>query len=241
MNDFQEKLDKAIKEFIFKDKKYVFVGPVNLPINIEGQEHIFSWYGFSQVPVNVKLTVDWLVQFSEKHQTFSSCLLYGDFEGSDLPVVRIHSVCQTGDVFGSLKCDCGPQLKLSLKKIVEIGVGGLIYLTQQEGRGIGLLAKALAYKLQEDAVDTFEANRIIGCKEDVRNYEEAAAVLNFLRNQRPISLLTNNLDKIDSISHFGIPVERNDHTVPFSQHNYNYIIAKIESGQLINKEIIKSK
>lgn len=232
---------QTVQDFFYLNKRYVIVGPICLPIAIQEEEHVFRWYGFSPIPSDVELDVQWLVKLSENQQTFSSFLVYGDFEKDKLPAVRVHSVCQTGDVFGSLRCDCGPQLQFSLQKIVEMGAGMLIYLTQQEGRGIGLLAKALTYKLQEDGgFDTFEANRFLGCRDDLRDYEEAAAVLYYLRENRPISLLTNNLEKLDALRCFGISVVgREDHTVPATRHNYKYLQAKMTSGHVLNSEKLK--
>ncbi|MFD2169973.1 GTP cyclohydrolase II [Tumebacillus lipolyticus] len=232
-----EQITETVQEFLFLDKRYAILGPIRLPIAVREEEHTFRWYGYAQVPADVELDVKWVVELSERQQTFSSFLVYGDFERHDLPAVRVHSVCQTGDVFGSLRCDCGPQLQRSLQKIVELGAGCLIYLTGQEGRGIGLLAKALTYKLQEGGADTFEANRLLGCPDDARDYEEAAAMLYFLREQRPVTLLTNNPRKLEELRRYGIATAvRGDHTVPASPHNRHYLRAKIASGHVVDEE-----
>ncbi|MDG3044339.1 hypothetical protein OE903_11980 [Bacillus sp. B6(2022)] len=116
MNKFVAELQSMIHHFTFQEKHYLLVGPVNLPISIEHEEVQFTWYAFASVEADTTPTVESIVQMSTEQQTFSSCLLFGDFENEVPPLVRIHSVCQTGDVFGSLKCDCGPQLASSLKK-----------------------------------------------------------------------------------------------------------------------------
>ncbi|MGE6631693.1 GTP cyclohydrolase II [Bacillus sp. NPDC077027] len=236
MNEFISELQSVIDHFTFRQKNYLLIGPVNLPISIANEEKVFQWYAFAPIEKGVIPTVETVVQMSVMQQTFSSCLMLGDFENEVPPLVRIHSVCQTGDVFGSLKCDCGPQLASSLEKIADYGKGMLVYLANQEGRSIGLLAKALTYKLQEMKVNTFEANRIIGCGDDDRHYEEAAAVLNFLNKGKPLHLLTNNPDKVDSIMAYGIPVVRSDHTVEASEYNEAYLKAKVASGHMVDEK-----
>ena len=103
-------------------------------------------------------------------------LSYGDLVSDIIPIVRVHSECATGDIFSSLKCDCGPQLEFAMKKIVDHGAGVLVYL-KQEGRGIGIVNKIKAYKLQEEVYDTVEANEMIGLGADLRTYEIAAKAL----------------------------------------------------------------
>ncbi|PRS73595.1 GTP cyclohydrolase [Bacillus sp. GBSW2] len=236
MNKFVDELQSMIHHFTFQEKNYLLVGPVNLPISIQHEEVPFKWYAFAPVEGETKPTIESIVQMSTAQQTFSSCLLFGDFENEVPPLVRIHSVCQTGDVFGSLKCDCGPQLALSLKKITDNGKGMLVYMANQEGRSIGLMAKALTYKLQEMKLDTFEANRLIGCGDDDRHYEEAAAVLHYLNKGKPMHLLTNNPDKVDSIAAYGLPVLRFDHTVEASLYNAAYLKAKAASGHMVDEK-----
>lgn len=119
----------------------------------------------------------------------------------DIPLIRVHSECVTGDLFGSLKCDCGAQLHGSLERIAKEG-GILIYL-RQEGRGIGLANKLKAYALQEQGFDTVEANEQLGLPVDNRNYEVAFEILNHLGIQT-IRLLTNNPEKVASLSRYGI-------------------------------------
>jgi len=118
--------------------------------------------------------------------------------------VRIHSQCLTGDVFGSLRCDCRLQLELALTKIAEEGAGILLY-EQQEGRGIGLMAKLKAYELQDQGRDTVEANEELGFEADYRQYELPARVLKMLGVEK-VKLMTNNPDKVAALESAGIVV-----------------------------------
>jgi GTP cyclohydrolase II len=130
-------------------------------------------------------------------------LVLGDIHGSP-PLVRIHSQCLTGDVFGSLRCDCGPQLEMALKMISESGSGILIY-EQQEGRGIGLMAKLRAYELQDEGLDTVEANVQLGFKPDCREFELPAEILKML-GVESLRLITNNPEKVAALESAGLKV-----------------------------------
>jgi len=130
-------------------------------------------------------------------------LVMGDIHSTP-PLVRIHSQCLTGDVFGSLRCDCRLQLELALKKISEAGAGILLY-EQQEGRGIGLMAKLRAYELQDQGMDTVEANVKLGFAADCREYELPAKVLQLL-DVRSVRLMTNNPEKVAAMEQAGIAV-----------------------------------
>jgi len=130
-------------------------------------------------------------------------VVMGDIHAAP-PLVRIHSQCLTGDVFGSLRCDCRLQLELALSKIAERGAGILLY-EQQEGRGIGLMAKLKAYELQDQGMDTVEANVQLGFAADYREYELPAAVLKLL-NVSSVRLMTNNPDKVAALESAGITV-----------------------------------
>ena len=136
------------------------------------------------------------------------CILIGKINeknpSNSPPTVRIHSQCVTGDIFHSLKCDCGEQLNKSLDIMVENGEGVLIYLPQ-EGRDIGLTNKIRAYKLQEDGIDTVDANLTLGFKDDERSYDVAAAILREL-NFKKINLITNNPNKIEKLNEEGLEV-----------------------------------
>ena len=130
-------------------------------------------------------------------------LVMGDIHAAP-PLVRIHSQCLTGDVFGSLRCDCRLQLELALTKIGEEGAGILLY-EQQEGRGIGLMAKLKAYELQDAGLDTVEANVELGFEADYREYELPARVLKML-GVTEVKLMTNNPDKVAALESAGIRV-----------------------------------
>jgi len=134
-------------------------------------------------------------------------LVMGDLTGdlnAEPPLLRIHSQCLTGDTFHSLRCDCRDQLELSFKRIAQAGRGLIIY-EQKEGRGIGLMAKLQAYELQDQGVDTVEANRRLGFAADLRDYSLAGAILGMLGIKR-VRLLSNNPDKIHALEAAGIQV-----------------------------------
>ena len=130
-------------------------------------------------------------------------LVMGDVDSAP-PVVRIHSQCLTGDVFGSLRCDCRLQLELAMRRIAKEGAGILLY-EQQEGRGIGLMAKLKAYELQDQGMDTVEANVELGFAADCREYEMPAAVLKLLGIKK-VRLITNNPEKVAALESAGISV-----------------------------------
>ena len=158
-------------------------------------------------------------------------LVIGAF-GGEPALVRLHSECLTGDVFGSLKCDCGPQLKEALMIIGANGGGVLLYL-RQEGRGIGLANKLRAYALQDRGLDTVEANRRLGFADDERDYAHAAAILHALGIEC-VRLLTNNPAKVAGLEAAGIAVvERVPHHMPANPHNADYLATKRKkSGHL---------
>jgi GTP cyclohydrolase II len=131
-------------------------------------------------------------------------LVLGDITTGEPPIVRIHSQCLTGDVFHSLRCDCRQQLELALAAIREAGRGILLY-ENQEGRGIGLMAKLQAYELQDQGLDTIEANLTLGFKADCRQYELPAAILKLL-GVPSVRLITNNPEKVAALESAGITV-----------------------------------
>ena len=159
-------------------------------------------------------------------------LVVGAFGGKP-PLVRLHSECLTGDVFGSLKCDCGPQLKEALHIIGQSGGGVLLYL-RQEGRGIGLANKIRAYALQDRGLDTVDANQRLGFADDERDYGHAAAILRAL-GVDTVRLLTNNPSKVEGLEAAGIKVaERVPHQMPANPHNADYLATKRKkSGHLL--------
>jgi len=151
-------------------------------------------------------------------------LLVGSPNGQP-PLVRLHSECLTGDVLGSLKCDCGPQLDAALRLMAESGWGILLYL-RQEGRGIGLINKLRAYALQDQGFDTVDANTRLGFAIDARDFSVASRMLSLLGQER-IRLLTNNPEKVARLVREGVEViERVPHKLPPNPHNARYLDTK---------------
>lgn len=155
-----------------------------------------------------------------------------DFEKLEIPYMRIHSECLTGDALGSLKCDCQAQLNLSLDFIAQNG--GLVIYHKQEGRNIGLFNKVNAYCLQDKGRNTIEANLELGFKEDERDYEVVREILEDL-NVKRLKLITNNPKKIEFIQNIGIDiVERMPAIIPANEHNEGYLATKKEEmGHLL--------
>ncbi len=160
-------------------------------------------------------------------------LVMGDIHAAP-PIVRIHSQCLTGDVFHSLRCDCRQQLELALATIADAGTGILIY-ENQEGRGIGLMAKLQAYELQDQGLDTIEANLELGYKADCRAYELPAEILKML-GVKSVRLITNNPEKVEALVSAGIEVaERISAEVPSEPTNERYLETKREKmGHLVS-------
>jgi GTP cyclohydrolase II len=170
----------------------------------------------------------------ENRRETALAVILGDIHNSP-PIVRIHSQCTTGEVFHSLRCDCHDQLHLALRVIAEEGAGVLLY-EQQEGRGIGLMEKLRAYELQDQGLDTIEANLRLGHAVDLRDYTLAIEVLRFL-NIRALRLITNNPEKIDAVMSSGIQiVERLSADVPRDPHFAHYLATKRDKlGHLSNR------
>src|SRR5579875_3402248 len=160
-------------------------------------------------------------------------LVMGDIHAAP-PIVRIHSQCLTGDVFHSLRCDCHDQLHLALRRIAAEGAGILLY-EQQEGRGIGLMAKLRAYELQDQGLDTIEANHKLGFPTDLRAFELPAAILKHL-GIPAVRLITNNPEKVAALEAAGIQVtERVDATIPAEPTFERYLETKREKlGHLVS-------
>lgn len=179
--------------------------PVHLADGREASSMIYSFHGLSD---------------GKEH----FALRFGN-QDADAPLVRLHSECMTGDVLGSARCDCGPQLQESLLRLHEEG-GYLLYM-RQEGRGIGLYAKLDAYHLQEQGYDTYAANRALGHGDDERDYTAAAEMLKAMGVTR-ITLITNNPDKRVQLEALGIEVVAVRPTGTFhGRHNLRYLEAKV--------------
>ena len=165
-------------------------------------------------------------------------LIIGKQSGDRAPLVRLHSECLTGDILGSLKCDCGPQLDAALHAMADHaaqdgGWGALLYM-RQEGRGIGLINKLRAYRLQDDGFDTVDANQRLGLPDEARDFATAARMLELL-GATTIRLMTNNPKKVDALSGAGISItERVQHQLPDNPFNERYLATKRDrSGHLL--------
>ena len=149
------------------------------------------------------------------------------------PLIRVHSECWTGDVVGSLRCDCGPQLDASLSQVAQHG-GAVIYL-RQEGRGIGLIEKLRAYNLQDEGLDTYEANEALGHQRDARRFDIAGSMLEHL-GWTTVRLLTNNPGKVKGLQDVGIEVVQVVAIeMEANEHNSNYLAAKAKEVQEFQK------
>ena len=187
------------------------------PMKIEADAQVPTEYGNFRVRVMVD-------NKGEEHAIFSVGL--DDKDNTDkIPLVRIHSECLTGDAFTSLKCDCGPQLKLAMQKIQEDGCGAVLYM-RQEGRGIGLKEKIRAYALQDRGYDTLDANTALNHPADAREYSFCAKMLESIGVSR-VSLMTNNPLKIQGLLDNGISVvNRIEHIEGIGEFNNNYLTTK---------------
>jgi len=153
-------------------------------------------------------------------------LVHGDLSGPEPVLTRVHSECLTGDVFGSRRCDCGPQLDEALQRVATEGRGIVIYLRGHEGRGIGLIAKLQAYALQDDGRDTVDANLDLGLPADARHYGTATQILRDL-GVATVRLLTNNPDKVSNLEEFGVAVAARVPLTPHpNDHNIAYLLTK---------------
>jgi len=161
-------------------------------------------------------------------------LYKGKLDGETPTLVRIHSQCLTGDVFGSIKCDCGPQLNRTMEMIEAEGRGAIVY-QQQEGRGIGIINKIRAYALQDEGADTVEANQKLGFAIDARNYQQCAEIL-FDLGLCKVRVISNNPDKLDALERAGLKiVERIPIDVSAGEPAAHYLRTKKEKmGHLIN-------
>ncbi|MFD2217047.1 MULTISPECIES: GTP cyclohydrolase II [Bacillaceae] len=229
-------IKEKVKIVPHKEGATYIVGPINLPIQLDGKTEFFKWYCWMEAEAEQDSaeTFESIIRKLPsadlaKHQQ-SSVLVYGDFAQNDEALIRMHSICHTGDIFGSKRCDCGYQLNQSLKMITEHGTGALFYLADHEGRGIGLFSKALAYLLQEEGLDTVEANEELGFSDDQRKYDDAIRVLKTLR-QLPVTLITNNPLKLKALQDSGANVtDRIPLWGDVSSFNQRYLETKMEKA-----------
>ena len=171
----------------------------------------------------------------------NSVLLFGDPAGWSNPLVRVHSSCLTGDVFGSERCECGPQLQSAIRLIDADPQGGmLVYMSGHEGRGIGLWAKAATYLLQDGGENTYQANRSLGLPDDSRDFSDAASLIKYFRGAGSFRLLTNNPKKVNDLVAAGLsnitPVK---HVFGVTEANRRYLEAKRDWGHQLGDEDIE--
>ena len=230
--------DKMQLAYKNKNENICIVGPITLPVEKGDFKATFNWYSWLTVPSQWSRD-DVLRNISSMNLAFeqqSSVLVYGDFHNNEDAIIRMHSICHTGDIFGSQRCDCGYQLNESMRLIQEHGCGALFYLASHEGRGIGLFSKALAYILQENDYDTVQANEALGFEDDTRDYSEAILVLEALRKQ-PVKLITNNPKKLTSLQQHGLLAKGH---IPIwggkTETNEFYLQTKIEKSGHIDVE-----
>ena len=181
-----------------------------------------SGFDWADLPLN---DADWKISTFVSPTGAEHAILKFGAAGADQPLVRIHSECLTGDVFGSKRCDCGAQLQEAMRLIEGNGYGYIIYLRDHEGRGIGLVEKIRAYVLQDSGQDTVQANLSIGQPVDDRTYEDAANILHLLQ-LKSLTLLTNNPEKIMAIKESGISVTVAPLEVIANKHNLKYLETK---------------
>jgi GTP cyclohydrolase II len=223
------------------------LGPIPLPVAIAGQERELRWYPFvrrtqhEQVLDIAKGLHDRadrsaMRELLTSQMTVNSFLVYGDFEHAEAPLVRVHSCCMTGEVFGSLRCECAPQLDAAFERIVSEGCGAIVYMASHEGRGIGLWAKGITYLLQDMGRDTYDANRDLNLPVDSRDFRDAAMVLlHFLAAPARIRLLSNNPHKRDDLTSHGIEIAAEEPlVVGVGRHNLRYMQAKRDNGHAID-------
>jgi len=226
------------------------LGPIPLPLEL-GERHVtVDWYACVR---NTELSkVEELAdQLREQHtqQLFANlassmavnCVLrIGDPTAWSNPLVRVHSSCLTGDVFGSQRCECGPQLQLAIDTIANDREGGMVvYMSGHEGRGIGLWAKAATYLLQDAGENTYQANRSLGLPDDSRDFSDAATLIRHFYGSGPFRLLTNNPKKIQDLADYGLdqvtPVK---HVIGVTDSNRAYLEAKRGWGHKLEADDI---
>lgn len=225
------------------------LGPIPLPISLPSINTTVSWYAAvrSTELSQVNALAEDLRARGGQHLfshlvsplAVNSVLCIG--EPTENPLVRVHSNCLTGDVFGSQRCDCGPQLDSAIARIQADASGGfLVYMAGHEGRGIGLWAKAATYLLQDAGEDTYEANRSLGLPDDSRDFTDAAVLIKHFVGNEPFRLLTNNPKKVKDLNEFGLSqIAQEKHVSGVSEWNRRYLHAKQGWGHKLADEDIE--
>ncbi|MDG2460458.1 MAG: GTP cyclohydrolase II [Luminiphilus sp.] len=224
------------------------MGPIPLPLARSHRQPTVKWYASvrSTELSEVEDLASTLREQGGQHlfshlassMAVNSVLVIGRPETSEKPLVRVHSSCLTGDVLGSKRCECGPQLEAALDRIADDAEGGyLIYMAGHEGRGIGLWAKAATYLLQDAGEDTYQANRSLGLPDDSRDFSDAAVLLKYFGQGKPLRLLTNNPKKLDDLSALGVAnIEQVKHVCGVDDHNLGYLKAKRDWGHRLAED-----
>lgn len=224
------------------------LGPIPLPLERHGRQYDVDWYASVRHTELSKATelADELRE-REGQQSFAiladsmavnSVLIMGDPATWENPLVRVHSSCLTGDVFGSGRCECGPQFISALERINQDAAGGMIvYMSGHEGRGIGLWAKAATYVLQDAGEDTYQANRTLGLPDDSRDFSDAASLIKYFLGGKPFRLLTNNPKKVEDLEAMGVAgITRVKHVCGVGEANRRYLKAKRDWGHALGDE-----
>ena len=227
------------------------LGPIPLPLERHGRHFDVQWYA-SVRHTELNKAQELADELRERggQQSFAvlassmavnSVLIIGDPSNWENPLIRVHSSCLTGDVFGSMRCECGPQFISALERIADEPSGGMIiYMSGHEGRGIGLWAKAATYLLQDAGENTYQANNSLGLPDDSRDFGDAASLLKYFHGDRPFRLLTNNPKKIADLGDHGLnnitPVK---HVIGVGVANRDYLAAKRDWGHYLSSEDIE--
>ena len=224
------------------------LGPVPLPVSLPSVKTTVAWYATvrSTELGRVESLASKLRARGEQNLfahlvsplAINSVLVIG--EPAENCLIRVHSNCLSGDVFGSQRCDCGPQLDAAIARINADPAGGyLVYMAGHEGRGIGLWAKAATYLLQDGGEDTYQANRTLGLPDDSRDFSDAAALIKHFRGDGPFRLLTNNPKKIDDLTAAGLSdITAVKHVFGVTDSNKRYLAAKQDWGHKLTPEDI---
>lgn len=227
------------------------LGPIPMPLEL-GPNHLeVKWYACvrnTELGKIEQLAADLREKNGQRsfstlasYMAVNSVLVVGDPKAWKEPLIRVHSSCLTGDVFGSQRCECGPQMQTALQRIKADNEGGmLIYMSGHEGRGIGLWAKAATYLLQDAGEDTYQANRSLGLPDDSRDFADAATLLKYFVQGKPFRLLTNNPKKVNDLTAFGLSdITRVKHVTGVTDDNRRYLTAKKGWGHDLDPEDLK--
>lgn len=226
------------------------LGPISLPLSLCDDSFAVQWYACvrnTELGKIQELADDLRAQEGQRsfatlasYMTVNSVMVVGDSEQWQDPIVRVHSSCLTGDIFGSERCECGSQLHSALQRISDEGGGLLVYMAGHEGRGIGLWAKAATYLLQDSGENTYQANRSLGLPDDCRDFSDAASLLKHFLAGKSFQLLTNNPKKVNDLMGYGVTgITRVKHVTGVTDSNREYLSAKQDWGHDLSSEDIE--